>query len=112
MNSFIGIGVTIQKRGCSEAYTVIRETKSKKTLTIQRDKVKMVKKPHYEHLKKSKSKFLINQKDIMYEYERDSNGSIVDIKYLKGGYWKIVNQSDIEFNIIVGERKELNYQDL
>lgn len=112
MSTLIGLGVTIHKRGKSEAYTVISQTKSGKTLTIQRDKVTLLKKPTIQTSKKGKSATMINPKDIQYLYEQDRCGKIYKIRHVKNGYWKLINENDHENDVQLGVRSEINYMDL
>jgi len=110
--TYIGTGVTITKRGGAEVYTVIKETKSKKTLTIQRDKAIVVQKPQYEVALKSKALLPVRQKDVKYEYQRDCNGKMYRIRLLKDGNWKLENENMSEFDVKLNVRQELNYLDL
>lgn len=111
MQTYIGKGVTIHKRGASEAYTVIEETKSKKTLIIQKDKAILNKNPEYFNVEKANTKLLINQRELKYKYERDEKGLILKIRQLKCGNWKIIGKTNVEFFVEIGIRKELNYTD-
>ncbi len=111
MDSFIGLGVTVHMRGRSQAYTVIGETKSKKTLIIQRDKVTLIKKPNYETMKKTEARLIINQRYITYTYEENKQGDITRIRLVKDGHWKVVGLDDTEYGVELGKRKEVNYSD-
>ena len=112
MSTLIGLGVTIHKRGRSESYTVISQTKSGKTLTIQRDKVTVLKKPTVQVSKKNKLTNIVNPKDIQYLYEQDHCGKIYKIRSVKNGEWKLINENDSENDVEVGVRNEINYMDL
>jgi hypothetical protein len=111
MHTYIGKGVTIHKRGISEAYTVIAETKSKKTLIIQKDKAILIEKPKYYNIQKPNYNFLINQNDIKYHYEKDINGTKLKIRQIKNDEWKIIGKDCVEFYVEMNVRKELNYND-
>lgn len=110
IESYIGIGVTLHMRGKSEAYTIVNETKSKKTLTIQRDKVMLIQKPSSENVMVD-TLLIPNCRGTKYKYEADSCGKLQRIRYVKHGYWKIVGELDTETMVELGCRREINYED-
>lgn len=78
-NIEVGDGITINLYSDSNAYTVIKRTKS--TITIQRDKV--VLKPEFkpEFIEGGFSHICTNQNDQDYDYERDEDGRILTLRW-------------------------------
>lgn len=85
----IGMGVTELCWSDRHAYTIIDMTKSKKTITIQRDKA----------IRIDTNGMSENQK---YLFEKDEEGAIYKARKNKYGDWKIIGGS----KIILGERDE------
>lgn len=108
--SYIGKGVTIKRSNTYEAYTVISESKSQKTLVIQKDKATLINKPLHVNFNNgiTLSPF---QDELKYEFEKDSMGKIKRIRKNKYNRWIIMGEKDY-IRVIVGERKEKNIIDL
>lgn len=85
----IGMGVTELCWTDRHSYTIIDMTKTKKTITIQRDRA----------IRIDKNGMSENQE---YRYERDENGSICKARKNKYGVWKIIGGS----RITLGKREE------
>lgn len=108
--SYIGKGVTIKRYNTYESYTIISESKSQKTLVIQRDKATLMERPPYVNFSNgiTLSPF---QDEIKYEIKKDPMGEIKRIRWGKYNKWIVMGDKDY-IKIIVGKRKEKNIYDL
>lgn len=106
----IGDGATLYMRGDVEPYTIINSTKTGKTLVLQKDKVIKINNPCYKKMYDN-VEILINQHFLKYDFQQDSNGEILKIRLLKDNTWKIVNKNIEEYQIVIGKRKYINYNE-
>lgn len=87
-------GLTLIFRGYKEPYRIISETKSGKTLTIQRDDIVNV-----DNQSQKNFNFFINKNLI-----KNENGKILKIRILKNKTWKIVGNEFDEYSIIFDKK--------
>lgn len=84
----VGDGVTVRYYSDSEAYTVIKRTKS--TITIQRDKATLDPNFKPEFIAGGFAGHCVNQNEQTYTYERDENGTIQTARWSeKDGMFKV-----------------------
>jgi hypothetical protein len=85
--SYIGKNVFIQTKKTSGVYRVIKETKSKKTLTLQENE--LIEKD--EIPVKIHNIFFSIKNSHRLEYRENSNGNIIRIRLNKNDVWYILN---------------------
>jgi hypothetical protein len=85
--SYIGKKVLIQTKKSSGIYTVIKETKSKKTLTLQENEV--IEKEEIPVKIHNISFFIRNSHRL--EYKENVKGNIIKIRHNKNDVWFILN---------------------
>lgn len=104
-NIEVGDGITINLYSDSNAYTVIKRTKS--TITIQRDKATL--KPEFkpEFVRGGFSCICTNQNDQDYDYEKNENGRIITLRWSnKYNTWSTGNYGS---NVSLGRHEFYDY---